>query len=145
MRTRRWLLTLRLLLCGGIAAFLALGTARCATLDRSAEYRGNRVYWQGRVYTPADTSWFAEKETIAKTADGRWRLNAVAGDETHRLIVLRSFLDQYLFADETYVIPESGVVTAVFVGGSQTRVESEAFCRAAEARFLSAGRKRLPS
>lgn len=139
MRARRWLLALRLLLCGGIAAAFVIGVARCATLDRSAEYRGNRVIWQGRVYAPADAAWFAEGETIAKTADGKWRLNAVAGDETHRLIVLRSFLDQYLFVDETYAIPESGAVTAVFVGGSQTRVESEAFCRAAEAALFQRG------
>lgn len=139
MRSRRGLLALRVLLCGGIAAFLVIGVARCAALDRSAEYRGNRVYWRGRVYTLANASWFAEEETVAKTADGKWKVNGVAGDAERRLIVLRSFLDQYLFVDETYIIPTAGAVTAVFVGGLQTRVESEAFCRAAEAALSQRG------
>lgn len=101
-------MALRVLLCGGITAFLVIGVVRCAALDRSAEYRGNRVYWRGRVYTPANTPWFAEEKTVAKTADGKWRVNGAAGDEARRLIVLRSFLDQDLFVDESYIIPTTG-------------------------------------
>lgn len=67
--------------------------------DHSAEWRGqDTIYWDGSYYdycgAPCE---YREGKTIAKTSDCDWDINEVEGDPSHTYIVVRSFLDQYLF------------------------------------------------
>ena len=87
-------------------------------LDYSAEYNGERIHWNGAVYVPCAGE-FTEGRTIAKTSDGTWRLDSVAEDDSHTFVVLRSFLDEYLYVREDYVVPKSGEITAVVWNGKK--------------------------
>lgn len=74
----------------------------------------NETY-RGFVYIPCSGE-YTEGKTIAKTKDG-WSINKVQEDDSYAFIVLRSFLDQYLYVREDYVIPQSGNVSTAYWGG----------------------------
>lgn len=97
--------------------------------DRTAIYKGNVLEWKGVTYIET-SGIYIEGKTIAKTKDGSWHINEVKEDKTHTFIVLRSFLDQYLYVREDYKIPTSGSVTSVFI--KNTRISNEDFCRSVE-------------
>ncbi len=63
----------------------------------------------GRKYIPVSGSHYTTGRTIAK--DSSWRVREIQGDPAHTFLEARSFLDQYLFVREDYVIPESGTLT----------------------------------
>lgn len=87
-------------------------------LDYSVEYKGERIHWSGAVYVPCAGE-YTEGKTIAKTFDGKWQLNSVVEDDSHTFVVIRSFLDQYLYVREDYFIPKSGRITAVVWNGKK--------------------------
>lgn len=90
----------------------ALVFSGVAVLDCSAQYRGDRIYWNDAVYVPCSGE-YHEGRAIAATSDG-WKIHEVEEDSTHTFIVVRSFLDQALYVREDYDISEDGEVSAVF-------------------------------
>ena len=86
-------------------------------LDRSAEYYGETLVWKGKTYVPCGAAYTESDKTVAKTKDGGFSIKEVEEDESHTFVVVRSFLDQYLYVDESYNIPNSGELTVVFWNG----------------------------
>lgn len=83
--------------------------------DRSVEVYLEEMVWNGREYTGASGE-YSEGKTIARSKDG-WNLNEVKEDPSHNFVVIRSFLDQYLYVASDYTIPKSGEVTKVCWNG----------------------------
>ncbi len=83
--------------------------------DRSVEVYLEEMVWNGREYTEASGE-YSEGKTIARSKDG-WNLNEVKEDPSHNFVVIRSFLDQYLYVASDYTIPKSGEVTKVCWNG----------------------------
>ncbi len=120
-------------------AVLAAGLVRLIVFDRSAVLEEDRILWKGRVYVPA-VGEYSEGRTIARTSDGSWKLDEVKEDPSHTFIVLRSFLDQYLYVDEAYEIPRSGHITAACIGLGMNRTADAALCAALERVLNGEGR-----
>ena len=118
--------------------FLIAIISRYYSIDRTAIYKGNKLEWKGVTYIETSGN-YSEGNTVAKTKEGNWDINEVKEDETHTFIVIRSFLDQYLFVREDYKIPKSGNVTSVFI--QHTRINNEDFCRAVEKIIVEDGEK----
>lgn len=116
---------------GGMIPILAIiycFMAGIFVLDHSAERFAESLEWNNCRYVQARGKYSEEGKTIAKTSDGDWRINEVEKDDSHTFVVVRSFLDQYLFVREDYVIPTSGEITAVY--WNEERITDEAFCKA---------------
>ena len=139
---RKPVAVLRMAALAVFLAVLTVGVVRLIVFDRSAVLEGDRILWKGRVYVPASGE-YSEGRPIAKTSDGSWKLDEVKEDPSHTFIVLRSFLDQYLYVDEAYEIPRSGRITAVCVGYGMNRTADAAFCAALE-RVLNGGSRAEP-
>lgn len=75
--------------------------------DRSAEYTGEGLYWNGRVYRTMGDCDYTEGRVLAKTHNG-WKVCAVKEDPAHNFLVVRSFLDNHLLVAEDYRIPTAG-------------------------------------
>ena len=116
------------LVMGALAVLLCLFWAISGGFvwDRSAEWHGSSLDWNGCIYVPCHGE-YHEGKTIAKTKDG-WEVNEVKEDDSHTFIVVRSFLDQYLYVKEDYVIPTQGEVTAVV--WDNNKITDAAFCSA---------------
>ena len=129
-KVRGLIIALVCLLCL-VAILVLLWRSGIFLYDRSAEYAGNRLYWKGRVYVSVAACDLTEGRGLAKTRDGTWTVHAVKEDPTHTFVVLRSFLDQYLFVAEDYTIPIGGRVTTV--SWNREYIADEAFlCAIAE-------------
>ena len=112
---KRLLNIARIFLCIAILAaaiILPLWRSGAFVTDHSALYEGNTLYWNGKRYSPI-TAEYTEGRTIAKTGDGKWVINEVKEDPTHQFVVVRSFLDQYLFVADDCQVPASGEVTTI--------------------------------
>ena len=73
-----------------------------------AMYAEGGMHWQGRVYQKVgSTSGYTEGRTLAKSENG-WKLNEVREDPSHNIVIVRSFLDQYLYVAEGHEIPADG-------------------------------------
>jgi len=105
---------------GKIAVWVFLGIAAACLLlqlwysgvfvtDYSvAVYAEGGMRWQGRVYQKVgSTSGYTEGRTLAKSENG-WKLNEVREDPSHNIVIVRSFLDQYLYVAEGHEIPADG-------------------------------------
>lgn len=79
--------------------------------DYSAEIKGESLLWNGKTYSPVGGE-YTEGKTIAKSKDG-WDINEVKEDPTHNFVVVRSFLDNYLYVSDDYSIPTNGKLTTV--------------------------------
>ena len=80
---------------------------------RSAEISSNRVVWNEKEYSPAFDCAYTEGKTLARGKDGDWKINAVKEDQSHTFVVARTFLDQYLFVADDYMIPTEGRITTI--------------------------------
>ena len=96
-------------------------------MDHSAKYGLEALVWKGRTYTSISGE-YTEGRTIAKTEDGKWNINEVKEDPTHKFVVVRSFLDDYLYVAEDYLVPTSGNITTVSWGGNY--ISEEVFLNA---------------
>lgn len=74
--------------------------------DHSAVITSNSVTWKGKTYSSIGGE-YTEDRTIGK-GENDWRIVAIKEDPSHRFIVARSFLDQYLFVADDYTVPTSG-------------------------------------
>ena len=119
-KTLQWILRIALLLL--LCATLGVRLVRCAMLDRSATFDGT-LRWQGRIYR-ASSGHYCEGAQLAVATDkngAKWAVNSVEGDpEGEQFVVVRSFLDQYLYQNEAYTVPRNGAVTAAYIGGNRT-------------------------
>lgn len=93
--------------------------------DHSAQWRGQDIYWNDCIYIPC-TGEYHEGKTVAKTSDG-WQINGVKEDNSHTFIVVRSFLDQYLYVRKDYKIPTYGKVSAIYWNGN--KITDDMFCQ----------------
>lgn len=94
--------------------------------DNSAVYCGEEggLLWRGRRYVSiGNPGNYSEGKRIAKTVDGDWDINEVEEDDSHIFIVLRSFLDQYLYVAEDYEFQTEGELTSVCCNGRYSRKE----------------------
>lgn len=94
--------------------------------DNTAELKGQYLYWNNSVYKETSGA-YQEGKTIARTTDKKWSINEVKDDKTHTFVVLRSFLDQYLYVKEDYKIPQNGKISSVYINYN-TKVDSNDFC-----------------
>ncbi len=92
-----------------LVAFISI--PKLLVTDRSAVSYGNGIIWNDVKYIPTSAGGYHEKKTVAKTSDG-WNVVEIKEDPSHTFIVQRSFLDNYLLVDESYVIPKSGKITS---------------------------------
>ena len=81
-----------------VRVIIALFNIGVLVLDHSAMYKNGQIEWNGKIYVPCGEQRYNEGRTLAKTTDGSWSINGEEGDSSHNFIVLRSFLDQYLFS-----------------------------------------------
>ena len=100
MKRKETLIRAAILLLLAAALLFWLVSSGAIVFDHSGERRGECLYWKGYVYVPAGGD-YDEGKTIAKTTDG-WQINEVEGDPEHIYVVLRSFLDDYLFVREDH-------------------------------------------
>ncbi len=94
--------------------------------DHSAKFGLESLVWNDRIYKSASGE-YTEGRTIAKTEDRKWDINEVKEDPSHKFVVVRSFLDEYLYVAEDYVIPTSGRITTVSWAG--TYISDEVFLK----------------
>lgn len=104
------IITACVLLVGG-----ALFGSGILVLDYSVKDNGveNGIEWKNTNYVQCSGR-YSEGKTLAKTSDGRTRLDVVKEDPSHTFVVMRSFLDNFLYVRKDYVIPQSGKITAVY-------------------------------
>ncbi|MBQ4046974.1 MAG: hypothetical protein IJC93_01215 [Clostridia bacterium] len=116
----QWILRIALLVL--LCATLGVRLVRCAILDRSAVLDGT-LRWQGRTYR-ASAGRYCEDTQLAVATDAngaKWAVNSVEGDPNgEQFVVVRSFLDQYLYQNEAYSVPANGTVTAVYIDYERT-------------------------
>ena len=116
----QWILRIALLVL--LCATLGVRLVRCAILDRSAVLDGT-LRWQGRTYR-ASAGHYCEDTQLAVATDAngaKWAVNSVEGDpDGEQFVVVRSFLDQYLYQNEAYSVPANGTVTAVYIDYERT-------------------------
>ena len=84
--------------------------------DRSAKVGFEGMVWNGKNYSTISGE-YTEGRTIAKSEDGSWDINEIKEDPSHKFVVARSFLDQYLYVSDDYTIPKSGKITKVCWNG----------------------------
>lgn len=96
-----------------------------AFVPHSAVWEGNHIYWDNKTYVECYSGDYTEKKTIAKTTDN-WKINEIYEDDSLTFIVVRYFLDQYLYVREDYIIPQSGTVTAV--SWDNEKITDPSFC-----------------
>lgn len=96
-------------------AVLVLSGVYYFSVDRSAEFNGEEVYFNGNTYVMCYGE-YSEGKRIAKTKNG-WDIHEVEEDSTHNFIVARQFLDQHLYVNEDYVVPTDGTISAVVWDG----------------------------
>lgn len=80
--------------------------------DRSAKVGFEGMVWNGKNYSTISGE-YTEGRTIAKSEDGSWDINEIKEDPSHKFVVARSFLDQYLYVSDDYTVPKSGKITKV--------------------------------
>ena len=80
--------------------------------DRSAKVSIEGMIWNDKSYSTINGE-YTEGRTIAKSEDGSWEINEVKEDPSHTFVVARSFLDNYLYVSDDYVVPTSGEITKV--------------------------------
>lgn len=107
-------------------AIMGLSGCHPFVTDRTAVY-GDGLHWNGAKYIEISGR-YSEGKTLALTTDGSWEINAVKEDNTHTFVVLRSFLDDYLYVREDYAIPTDGNITAVYWWGKS--ITDPLFCQA---------------
>ena len=110
-----------LLILTGVVVFF-LWDAGVFVLDRSAVVASESVTWKGRTYSPISGK-YKEGKTLAKDHDGNWNINAVEEDPSHRFIVVRSSLDNYLYVSDDYDVPTSGELTKVYWDNPDEKVQ----------------------
>ena len=81
-------------------------------IDRSAKVGFEGMTWNGKNYSTISGE-YTEGRTIAKSEDGSWDINEIKEDPSHKFVVARSFLDQYLYVADDYTVPSSGEITKV--------------------------------
>ncbi len=81
-------------------------------IDRSAKVGNEGMTWNGKNYSTISGE-YTEGRTIAKSEDGSWDINEIKEDPSHKFVVARSFLDQYLYVADDYTVPSSGEITKV--------------------------------
>lgn len=113
-----------IMLCSAAVAVLIFLVVSYVSVDRSAVFAGDEIYWNGDTYVLCSGD-YSEGKTIAKTKDN-WDINEVEEDRSHTFIVARQFLDQCLYVKKDYDIPEQGDISAVVWGGNY--ITDEAFC-----------------
>lgn len=84
------------------------------SVDRTAEFKGRYLYWNNAIYEEKAGA-YSEGNTIAMTTDNKWSVNEVKGDDLHTFVVVRSFLDQYLYVKKDYKIPQNGKVSSAYI------------------------------
>lgn len=99
-----------------IFVLLLLQSLDVFVTDRTANVYIEGMTWKGRGYSTVSGE-YSEGKTIAKSANGSWDINEVKEDPSHNFVVVRSFLDQYLYVADDYNIPKSGEVTTVCWNG----------------------------
>lgn len=101
-------------LCLAVAVAVIFSSGLIVT-DRSAVYSAEGLNWNGDFYKSC-SGIYEEGETVAKTNDGTWNINAVKGDAEHNFVVARSLLDESLLVRSDYKIPENGIPNTVYLG-----------------------------
>ena len=107
------------------------------SVDRTAEFKGRYLYWNNAIYEEKAGA-YSEGNTIAMTTDNKWSVNEVKGDDLHTFIVMRSFLDQYLYVKKDYEIPQKGKVSSAYIK-TYNRVVDANFFEAVENIIDSSG------
>lgn len=79
--------------------------------DRSAIVHVEGMKWNGKDYSRIGGE-YTEGRTIAKSDNG-WKINEIKEDPSHTFVVVRSFLDQYLYVADDYEIQTNGNITKV--------------------------------
>ncbi len=95
--------------------------------DRSAKVGNEGMIWNNKSYSTINGE-YTEERTIAKSEDGSWKINEVKEDPSHTFVVARSFLDNYLYVSDDYVVPTSGEITKVCWAGDY--IEDKEFIKA---------------
>ena len=104
----------------GLCVFLILITIRIFgmlwysgvfVLDRSAIVHVEGMRWNGKDYSRTGGK-YTEGRTIAKSDNG-WKINEIKEDPSHTFVVVRSFLDQYLYVADDYEVPTDGNITKI--------------------------------
>ncbi len=95
-----------------IGVFVLLWNSGALVLDRSAKVGFEGMVWKSKSYSTISGK-YTEGRTIAKSEDGSWDINEVKEDSSHTFVVARSFLDQYLYVADDYMIPTSSKITNV--------------------------------
>ena len=96
--------------------------------DHSARLEGNKLVWNGRVYESSGGCQYTEGRRLATTEDRKWQIIAVREDPSHTFVVVRSFLDHYLYIAQDYAIANKGTITQIAWNG--TYISDPAFLAA---------------
>lgn len=98
-------------LCVFLGIFVLLWGSGFIVFDNSAIVYAESLIWNEKNYV-ATGGEYTEGRTIAKSKDG-WSINEVEEDPSHTFVVVRSFIDQYLYVADDYTIPTSGEITKI--------------------------------
>ena len=107
MKQKRYIALMLVFTVLAILFVIYLWRSGCLITDRSAEYTGEGLFWNGRVYRTAGECDYTEGRVLAKTQDG-WKVSEVKEDPAHNFVVVRSFLDNRLLVAEDYKIQTEG-------------------------------------
>lgn len=119
MKCKLWKLTIICLCIFFVIAIGILGllwNSGVFVTERSAIVHMEGMTWKGQNYSRISGE-CTEGRTIAKSEDGSWDINEVKEDPSHTFVVARSFLDQYLYVLDDYIVPTSGEITKVCWNG----------------------------
>lgn len=110
--SKRTLISLCIIFVVIAPILLILWKCNVFVFDRSVIVGVEGMIWKGQSYSVVYGG-YTEGRTIAKSEDGGWKLKEVKEDPSHTFVVVRSFLDQWLYVSDDYTIPKSGKITKV--------------------------------
>lgn len=83
---------------------------------------GDTFFINDATYNPYDGAYSETNNKLGST-DG-WSIYEIEGDKEHHYIVARSFLDQYLYKDDSFT-PTYNKITGYYVNGYSHKEEDE--------------------
>lgn len=87
------------------------------SIDRSGKLIMDGIVFKGEEYRKFDFAFTKEGKIIGE-ADS-WDIKEIPEDKEHNFLAVRSFLDNFYVVKESYIIPEDGQITGVYISNQR--------------------------